>query len=151
MNELIDAHAPPGITLFTYIFAPCYSRAIMRYAVNALAPDSPLYSQCPQQRALVDRALDYDLGILHPLVAACVVSPRSLLSHWAFVNELRSSCSAIHSQLWMNCRTRALQFIYKSPVWMTCWARTPQFIHKSPVWQKSIKISILVSKFSNNH
>ena len=46
----------------------------MRYVMNALAPNSPLYPQCPHQRALVDRALDYDLGTLNPLVAACTVS-----------------------------------------------------------------------------
>lgn len=43
------------------------SQPIMKYLIAKLAPDSPLYPQDIQQRAIVDRALAYYLGNFYPV------------------------------------------------------------------------------------
>ena len=59
----------PYAHVYTLIFVTLtcynpYSRAIARYVANKYAPDSTLYPKDPQRRALVDRALDRDLGTI---------------------------------------------------------------------------------------
>ena len=51
-----------------------FSRAIMRYVVDALSDRESLYPKDHQQRALVNRHLDYDLGTLFKHKGALVVS-----------------------------------------------------------------------------
>ena len=41
------------------------SRAIMCYLANKYAPNSSLYPSDPQRRAVVDRVLQWDLGVLY--------------------------------------------------------------------------------------
>jgi len=41
------------------------SRAIMTYFANKYAPDSPIYPSNPQERAVVDRVLQFDLGTFY--------------------------------------------------------------------------------------
>ncbi|KAI7694299.1 hypothetical protein SSS_07737 [Sarcoptes scabiei] len=46
------------------------SRAIMQYLCNQYAPDSPLYPSDPQERANVDRLLNFDLKTLNHSIMA---------------------------------------------------------------------------------
>ena len=59
---------------YTDIVSFVFSRAIMRYVVDALSDWESLYPKDHKQRALVNRHLDYDLGTLFKHKGALVVS-----------------------------------------------------------------------------
>jgi len=48
------------------------SRAILTYLVNKYSPGHSLYPSDPQQRALVDRYLNFDIGTLYPAIGATI-------------------------------------------------------------------------------
>lgn len=50
------------------------SRVISAYLVNKYGKDDTLYPNDPQKRALVDRLLYFDMGILYDRLAKYIVS-----------------------------------------------------------------------------
>ncbi|XP_023234411.1 glutathione S-transferase 1-like [Centruroides vittatus] len=51
------------------------SRAVMTYFVNKYAPESDLYPKDPQKRALVDKMLYFDIGLLYKTLAETLFGP----------------------------------------------------------------------------
>ncbi|CAG2175232.1 unnamed protein product, partial [Oppiella nova] len=70
--EINPAHMVPTIVETDTGFTIWESRAIMKYLCNRYAPDGQLYPKTPKQRALVDRALDFDVG-LAPIIGDVLV------------------------------------------------------------------------------
>lgn len=55
---------PIGAPLMTS-YSLSRSRAIMTYLANKYAPESSLYPTDPQKRAVIDRLLQWDLGVIY--------------------------------------------------------------------------------------
>ena len=51
-----------------------FSRAIMTYLVIKYGKDASLYPTDPQERAVVDQRLYFDMGTLYDSFGKCVVS-----------------------------------------------------------------------------
>lgn len=68
------------------------SRAIMTYLANKYAPDSSLYPSDPQKRAVVDRLLQWDLGVIYRSIGeylAPIMRDGKSISHLDPVKETK--------------------------------------------------------------
>jgi len=64
--KLNPAHTIPTIDDDGFVLWE--SRAIAQYLCNKYAPDSELYPQDPERRAIVDRLLNFDIGTITPSI-----------------------------------------------------------------------------------
>jgi len=76
------------------------SRSLLRYLCNAYAPDSTLYPKDPKQRALVDKALDKDLGCYYPrfsgIVYPVIFGPERVADQ--LLEDVKDALNALESQ-----------------------------------------------------
>ncbi|RWS06731.1 Glutathione S-transferase 1:-like isoform C [Dinothrombium tinctorium] len=71
--KLNPAHIIPTINDNGFVLWE--SRTINRYLANQYSPDTDLYPNDPQKRAIVDRMLDFDLGSLFPSAFDWMLAP----------------------------------------------------------------------------
>lgn len=62
------------------------SRAIMSYLVESYATDDTLYPRDIQMRAMVEKALQFDLGTLYPRFSAYFVCFESNVALYLYCN-----------------------------------------------------------------